>query len=66
MHNYMINIKILRIDKRERPQLLGLYGLCWIGAVQKYIESIVLPEFVYERLCDPIENRQSMNDTVHE
>ena len=59
-------LKILSIDERERPQLLGLYDLCWIGAVKKYLESIALSEFVYERLFDPTENWQSTNDIVHE
>ena len=48
----------------KKPQLLGLHGLCWIGAVQKYLKSIVIPKFVYDCLSDPIKNQQSTNDTV--
>ena len=66
MHNHIENIKILCMDKRERPQLLRLHGLYWIDIVQKYLKSIVFPEFVYECLCNPTENRQSTNDTIQE
>ena len=52
--------------EKERPPLHGLHDFCWVGVVQKYLNSIVAPQFVIDRLCDPIGNRQSTNDTVQE
>ena len=50
----------------KKLQLLELHGLCQIGAVQKYLKSIVLPEFVYDCLSGTTRNRQSTDDTVQD
>ena len=46
---------------RKYIQLLG-----WIGAIQKDLKSIVLPEFVYDCLSGTTRNQQSTDDTVQE
>ena len=61
------NVQQLQIKSTsKKSQLLRLHDFCWIGAVQKYLKSIIFPQFVYDYLSDTTKNRQSMDDTVQE
>ena len=62
--NRSLRKRIINIRKITTQENRKKYK--WIGAVQKDLKNIVLPEFVYDCLSGTIKNRQSKDDTVQE